>query len=420
LLNRHRCSHIDGRARRSTVHPSTRVLSPIAALLLSTLGSVSPMTVAPRVADELAYLRRHGAVVVLTAADGGTVLVTPGLQGRVMTSGLSLDAPAIGWVNHAFIDAGKRGTPFDNYGGEDRFWLGPEGGQYGLYFDPGKPFDLSAWRVPAALNEGAWTVAKRSDTSVTLTRVMRLRNYGGTEFDLRVDRTIRLLGAADARGVLGTSLPSGVRWVGYETINRVTNTGRRAWTRESGLPSIWILGQYNTLGTSHVVVPLRAAAGEAAVNDRYFGKVPAERLRVQGGAAVFTGDGRFRSKIGVGPQRAMPVLGSYAPDYAPGERLLTVVRFDLPSDAAARPYVNSMWERQAHPYAGDVVNSYNDGPPNPGGFYELESSSPALALQPGESYTHHHRTLHLAGPTAALDAVATHTLGTSVASLPNR
>ena len=75
-----------------------------------------------------------------------------------------------------------------------------------------------------------------------------------------------------------------------------------------------------------------------------------------------------------------------------------------------------MWEIQDQPYAGDVVNSYNDGPPAPGvpplgGFYELESSSPALALAPGESHTHRHRTLHLTGTPAALDALAQAALG---------
>ena len=28
------------------------------------------------------------------------------------------------------------------FGGEDRFWLGPEGGQFALYFKAGDPFDL--------------------------------------------------------------------------------------------------------------------------------------------------------------------------------------------------------------------------------------------------------------------------------------
>ena len=68
----------------------------------------------------------------------------------------------------------------------------------------------------------------------------------------------------------------------------------------------------------------------------------------------------------------------------------------------ATDYVNSMWELQDEPFKGDVVNSYNDGPPSSGAkplgpFYELESSSPALALKPGESATHIHRTIHLKG-----------------------
>ena len=60
----------------------------------------------------------------------------------------------------------------------------------------------------------------------------------------------------------------------------------------------------------------------------------------------------------------------------------TALAFTLPP--APHGYVNSKWEIQQQPYAGDVANSYNDGPPAPGAkplgpFYELESSSPAAA-----------------------------------------
>jgi hypothetical protein len=83
-----------------------------------------------------------------------------------------------------------------------------------------------------------------------------------------------------------------------------------------------------------------------------------------------------------------------------------------------------MWEIQREPYNGDVVNSYNDGPPAPGKpplgpFYELETSSPALALGPGQSYTHVHRTFHLAGPDAGLERVARATLKVGIADLAN-
>ena len=59
--------------------------------------------------------------------------------------------------------------------------------------------------------------------------------------------------------------------------------------------------------------------------------------------------------------------------------MLTLVQYTRP--AGATRYVNSMWAIQQNPYGGDVINSYNDGPPAPGAaplgpFYELETSSP--------------------------------------------
>ncbi|MFQ6127016.1 MAG: DUF6786 family protein, partial [Candidatus Heimdallarchaeota archaeon] len=85
-------------------------------------------------------------------------------------------------------------------------------------------------------------------------------------------------------------------------------------------------------------------------------------------------------------------------------------------------YVNSMWQLQDQPYKGDVVNSYNDGPAEPGArplgpFYELETSSPAAQLKPGETIFHIHRTYHLQGPEADLDAVAQATLGVTIAEI---
>ncbi len=81
-----------------------------------------------------------------------------------------------------------------------------------------------------------------------------------------------------------------------------------------------------------------------------------------------------------------------------------------------------MWEIQRDPYKGDVVNSYNDGAPAPGQpplgpFYELETSSPALALDSGERYTHVHRTFHLVGREADLDPIARATLKAGLADL---
>jgi len=46
-----------------------------------------------------------------------------------------------------------------------------------------------------------------------------------------------------------------------------------------------------------------------------------------------------------------------------------------------------------------------------GRFYEVESSSPAAALKPGESIQHIHRTIHLKGDKKELDKITMKLLG---------
>jgi hypothetical protein len=367
---------------------------------------------------DVALLGRHGRVIVLADGDAGRVAIAPTLQGRVMTSAVSARGPSMGWVNHAFLAAGRTGTPFDNYGGEDRFWLGPEGGQFGLYFAPGDPYTFARWQTPEALNEGAWTVREEGARRVVLARGLHVKNHAGTAFDLDVERSVSLLTSADVEARLGVRVPARVEWVAFESDNRVTNTGKSAWSRETGLLSIWILGMYAPSADANVVIPFDASARGEIVNDRYFGKVPADRLAIheREGFMVFAADGEHRSKIGLGPGRARRVLGSYSAS----ARLLTIVQYDKPTGESA--YVNSMWEEQKDPYGGDVVNSYNDGPPEPGkpslgGFYEIETSSPAAALAPGTSLTHAQRTFHFTGEPSVLDGVARAVLGVGLDAL---
>jgi hypothetical protein len=212
---------------------------------------------------------------------------------------------------------------------------------------------------------------------------------------------------------------SSVRAVAFETINAITNTGSQTWKKESGLLSIWILGMFNPSEETMVVIPLRASGTDSGiVNDSYFGKVPSDRLVVKNGIAYFSGDGEYRSKIGIPPSAAKPVMGSY--DAA--NKVLTVVQFSF--DESATDYVNSAWELQEHPYGGDVANSYNDGPPSPGAkplgpFYELESSSMAKELNPGERLMHTHRTFHFTGVESELDKISRQVFGVDLAEIRN-
>ena len=383
-----------------------------------------PEGVAGSFADDVAFLRQHTEVLELVSEDGqARVAVAPSYQARVMTStegGPS--GKSHGYVHREGVARGTRTPHMTVLGGEDRFWLGPEGGQYGLYFAPGAPYDLEHWQVPAPIDWGPFALVARSPSALTFQQTMQLINHAGTQFSLRVDRTVRLLDRAAIASALGADLPGDVRAVAYQSENRVVNTGTAPWQRETGLVSIWILSMYPPAPRVTVVLPYRAGESGKVVNDRYFGPIAATRLKVGEHALFFRGDGRERGKIGLPRARAREVLGSYDPD----ARVLTLVQFTLPGNA--QDYVNSMWEEQSEPYGGDVVNSYNDGPLGPelpplGPFYELETSSPALALAPGQAQLHVQRTLHLRGPESALDALARRMLGVSLdeieASLPD-
>lgn len=383
------------------------------------MPTTATSTATPTFEADVEFLTRHAPVKVLTAANGGRIAISAQYQARVMTSAVAAGAPSLGFLNRSFISEGKSGTQFDNYGGEDRFWLGPEGGQYGLYFPASQPFTFEHWQTPSALQEGAWAATDEAPDSVTYRREFSVRNHSQRDFEVAVQRKLLVFSAEQAAELLGMPIPTGVQWVGYASENQLKNVGSDSWTEGTGLLSIWILGMFAPVAGTRVIIPFERAATGPLMNDAYFGKIPAERLLVceREGYLLFLADGKQRGKLGLGPTRAKGMLGSYSEPAG----LLTIVSYN--KQPAARRFVNSMWEQQDAPYSGDELNSYNDGPPAPGkpalgGFYEIESSSPAAALAPGEHIEHVQRTFHFTGPRAALDALARHVLGVSLLELP--
>ena len=387
-----------------------------------TVGLPGAKPAGPTFAEDIAFLKEHTDVVVLADEAGmAKVAVVPLYQGRVMTSAAAGDdGPSFGWVNRELIASGKRLDHMNPFGGEDRFWLGPEGGQFSVFFKPGTKFEVKDWQTPEAVDWGAWEVAEKTPTTARFKKKISVTNYSGTTFDLQVDRTVRLLTPADILKHFRVALSADLQAVAFESDNRITNTGKSAWTKDKGLVSIWILCMFAPSPSTTVVVPYVEGPEDKlgpVVNDSYFGKVAAERLKAKAGVLYFKADGKERGKIGLSPQRAKPMLGSY--DAA--TKTLTLATYTKPEGAT--DYVNSMWEIQKHPFKGDVVNSYNDGPVDGGKplgpFYELESSSPAAALKPGESLQHIHRTLHITGSEGDLQIIAKTALGAGIDEIKN-
>lgn len=391
-------------------------------LCLMTMTSVfTPRITAASFGDDVAFLNEHLDVIVLSDKKGSAkAALSTAYQGRVMTSTAGSDAGlSFGWINRELIASGKFLPHMNAFGGEDRFWLGPEGGQFSIFFAKGAKFELADWQTPAALDTLPFRVIRTSRDRARFASEFALTNYSGTRFDVAIDREVRLLGPAAAWKKLGAKPVEGVSLVAFESKNTLKNVGANPWNKETGLLSIWILGMFTPSPSTTVVVPIvpgpESDLGVKVTSD-YFGSIPPDRLVVKENVVYLSGDGNFRSKIGISPQRSKAVLGSYDAD----NRVLTIVQFSQP--AGVTDYVNSLWKLQDNPYGGDAANSYNDGPPAPGAkpmgpFYELESSSPAAALRPGKSLTHVHRTVHLSGGESALDAVARGTLGVSIADI---
>ena len=298
------------------------------------------------------------------------------------------------------------------YGGEERIWLGPEGGQFSIFFKKDTTFKLENWFVPAELDHGPFEVANKDAKSITLGKKVKLENYSGTIFNAEITRKVTLLSRNKINEYLGIKIDRSVHVVGYQSENRLKNIGNDCWNKEGGALSIWMLSMLNPSSEVTVVLPYKKGDRGIIVKDDYFGNVPESRLKVSENAVFFLADGKFRSKIGISLQRAVPIIGSYDAK----NNILTLIEFSLPENISE--YVNSALKIQEEPFSGDVINSYNDGPSDDGSplgqFYELEASSPAAFLEPDEHIFHIQRTYHLEGSEKVLDVFTKSLLNVSI------
>lgn len=357
------------------------------------------------------FLKRHTGIIELKSGKSAITIV-PQWQGRVMTSSADGESGySYGWINHSLISSGKIQPHINAFGGEERIWLGPEGGQYSIFFKKGQTFVYDDWQTPDFLDTSPFDIISKSDTSAAFGKDIVTENYSGTVFNLRIERELLILSETEISKLLTTGI-EGLNCVAYKSENRIINIGEYPWEKGSGLLSIWMLGMFNPSPSVIVVVPVKPGDEKLfgpRVNDNYFGKISADRLKIKDDHIFFRADGKRRGKIGISPMRATGIMGSYDSE----NKALTLLICRLPEGKT--DYVNSAWQIQEKPYSGDALNSYNDGPLEDGSqmgpFYELETSSPGAEMEPGESLSHIQYTLHLTGDIISLDKVSRKILG---------
>jgi hypothetical protein len=363
---------------------------------------------------DLAFLKKHKEVIVLTSPDqpGSRAIIIADYQGRVMTSTANGNAGnSYGWINYDLIESGKLQPHINAFGGEERFWLSPEGGQFSVYFKKGQMFEFENWQTPALIDTVAFKVSGSDESSVSFRVDATIENYSGTVFVMEINRQITMLDKPAIVHSLDLASIGECRVVAYESVNSIVNKDA-AWKPETGMLGIWLLGMFKPSDKTVIVAPFSKKLSEKPlITDDYFGKIPADRFTIVDSVAYLKADGKFRSKIGIAPRSAKNIAGSYDAE----KGILTIIQYNLEPEGK---YLKSTWEMHEDPYNGDALNAYNDGKladgTQMGPFYELESNSPAKPLKEGEKITHRQRTYHFEGDKSALDAIAQKTLGISI------
>ncbi len=359
---------------------------------------------------DLSFLQKWDEGLVVLSSDDGSakVIVSPKYQGKVFTStSEGSSGKSFGWIHYDAF--GKPLDPHMNgYGGEDRLWLGPEGGPFSLFFAPGKEMVFDNWHTPAPIDTEAWPLVSSSDKDAEFSKDMNLVNYAGTSLKLNINRKIRILKTPEIEQMLSIDLGGKVNPVGFETINTMKNTGDIVWDKKTGAPCMWNLDMFTPSPASVIVIPYDASAeGKVATTD-YFGEIPKDRIRMDNGILYFMADGHSRGKLGIPPARVKNIAGSYAAD----KGVLTIIQYDIDKKGT---YLNQEWTTKKDPFSGDAMNAYNDGPLEDGSqmgpFYEMESVSPAAFLKPHEEQVHKHSVFHFTGDKEALNNIAGKLLG---------
>ena len=362
---------------------------------------------------DLNFLQKHDSILILKNGNA-QIIISPKYQAKVFTSTAEgLSGASFGWVHYKSFE-GALDKHMNAYGGENRIWLGPEGGKFSLFFPKDSMMNFNNWKTPAAFDSEPWNVISKSDNSVLLQKNMLLKNYAGTSLHISVERKINIIN--NINEILQIENDTAIKSVGYSTENTLINTGTNEWNETTGMPCIWLLDMFNPSEKTTIVIPYKNINNSKPATTDYFGEIPIERIKYNNDVLFFKADGKMRGKLGIHPNAAKNIIGSYDALH----QILTITMFDSVSNGR---YLNQEWKTNKPPFSGDAINAYNDGPLATGGqlgpFYELESVSPAAFLKPGEKIIHHHSVFHFTGDEKKLDAIAIKLLGVSLQTIKN-
>ena len=346
--------------------------------------------------DDVNFLSRHVYTIVLTDMHGQMeAAVVPKFQGTVMTSTAEgTYGQSYGYIDYELIASRNTDPQFNMVGGEDRVFVGPSGGQFGIDFAAGVDFKPENLQVPAALDREGFDVIAHNGDRVTLQKKFSVTNYSNKTFQLRLTRTIRLLPRDEAWTELGARGGEKTSVVAYETKNDLVNATHTAWRKEEGLLDLSVVGMFRRTSNVALVLPTMEPGNTSD-------KRAAVGMVVLPQATVVSAE-QASAHVALSPKLAKGLLGSYDP----ATSTLTVVQFEPIQPGG--PYMRSEWQVLKTPYQGDAA-SVAGGAGNP--FFMLVTHSPALQLDGWSAAEFTSRTYHIRGTAAELEPIARAVLG---------
>ena len=358
--------------------------------------------------NTLSKLKERTSVVELFENEGPSrLIVCPELQGKIICSSYNgSKGQKNGWVAEAFYNSKK----FDikNIGGEDRLWIGPLGSQFSFYYQQIVPLSENNWKIPQDLSSGIFHVNSKTNSKISMHRSIQLTNFIGTKFKLKIERNLNILDKVEIENELSISLKPSIKYVAFESENKLTNDGQIPHLKETGLVSLWSAGMFQGTDDTFVIVPLEGNISKDSIYAS-MGKLTEERYRIEEDVLLFKTDGKYRSKIGVPSKFAPARYGCYSKSM----NRLTLIEYTFNSTGK---YSKTGPEFQKEPFIGEAIPVYNNGPMDlrmskKSSFYELESLSSMEELKPGESINHSHKVYHFSADFKELQSLSKVLLG---------
>lgn len=371
---------------------------------------------------ELAFFGKYGVPTLILGEGDSLIAVSPAWQARVMTStceGTSGDA--LGWINRELIAFQKDNPQLVQLGGEDRLQLGPQGGEASLFFEKNKALTEENILAPAFLSKEPWQLVARSKTRAKFEKTADFENMKGTKFKVKIERDIATLDRKASAEILGIEIPDGVKMVAFQSLNKLTNLGDKAWTEASGLLNLSVQSCFNASKSTYVFIPYAKSNGDIARDDFQDQAISpnenTKRLLVTNNYIRFKADGKYLSGISIPPNRSEGIAISYDDI----NKTLTIITYLRP--AANPKYLPFSWRRVASANdSGDAISLFNNGAlgrgtNTAGAYFEVSTHSPAIDASPQQSQFHLQRTFHFKGSEYDLGLISYKLTGISIGEL---